>query len=131
MRYKRTGLTILELTVASVVVAVLAVAVVQLVAVMAGQQRAVARRHVAIQECANVMERAFGRRWEALTSEGLEAFELSPEARRSLPGARLAIEVAQSDTQPDAKRITVTIRWPGRPGTPEHTVRLVAWRYCR
>jgi hypothetical protein len=126
---KRRGLGILELTVAGILVGLLATAVMQLVVVSANQHRALAKRHVAIQESANVMERLSVTAWEELTAENVAKLELSEEARKSLAGATLEIEITGAEGDPAAKRIKVVIRWPDRPGRPDLSVRLLAWRY--
>jgi hypothetical protein len=125
----RRGLGILELTVAGILVGLLATAVLQLLVLMTNQHRSLYKRHVAIQESANVMERVSGISWDNLTSENLAQLAVSQEAQESLPDVALAIEV--SEAEDDAKRVTVVIRWPDRPSRPDHTVRLVAWRYRR
>ena len=126
---ERRGVSLLEMSIAAILVGMLATAVLQLVLVMAGQHRGLAKRYVAIQESANIMERVSAMPWTELTSEAVAEMELSPEAQQSLSGATLAIEVGQPEGEPAAKRVTVVIRWPDREGRPDHKVRLVGWRY--
>jgi hypothetical protein len=113
--------------VAGILVGLLATAVLQLLVLMTNQHRTLYKRHVAIQESANIMERASAISWEDLTEETLDQFDVSEEAKESLPGVEVAVEV--SDVEDNAKRVTVVLRWPDRPSRPDHSVRLVAWRY--
>jgi hypothetical protein len=117
------------MSIAAILVGMLATAVVQLALVMAGQHRGLAKRYVAIQESANIMERVSATPWTELTTENVADIELSPEAQQSLSGATLEIQVSAAEGEPAAKRVTVVIRWPDREARPDHVVRLVAWRY--
>ena len=59
----------------------------------------------------------------------LQGIQLSEEARRSLPGGELEIDLATSPDEPDAKRIALLLRWQDRTGEFVRPVRLVAWKY--
>jgi hypothetical protein len=64
-----------------------------------------------------------------LTTAALGEEKLSPAAARQLPGAELKLEVAPAAKEPNAKRITATLRWQDRSGQPGAPVRLTTWRY--
>jgi hypothetical protein len=82
-----------------------------------------------MQEVANVMERLCARPWEEVTPEGAGEIELSEEAEETLPDGNVEIEVVQPDDEPEAKRISVQVRWQPEPNQPPRSVRLVAWKY--
>jgi len=128
---KRRGIYLLEMAVAGVLLLALMMLCVRYFAVTAAQRRALDHRQAALGEAANVMERVTARQWSDLTAEGLAKISLSPETKQALPDGELKIDLADEDAKPEAKRITVTIRWQDDQGQWSQPVRLVAWRYRR
>ncbi len=128
---KRRGLYLLEMSVAGVLLLALMTLCVRYFAVTATQRMALDQRQAALGEAANIMERATARPWSDLTAEELSKISLSPETKFALPEGELKIDLADEDAKPEAKRITVTIRWQDKEGQWVQPVRLAAWRYRR
>lgn len=126
----RRGFTLIEMAAASAVLGVVLVITYQAVVGSAAQDRAAARRETALREAAGAMERLAAAPWDAVAPEAGAAAGLSPEARHVLPDGRLLIDVVPCPDEPQARKLTVEVRWPGGPGQPEACVRLVAWRYA-
>jgi hypothetical protein len=78
---------------------------------------------------ANVMERIAARPWSELSTAALAKEKPSASAAHQLPGAELKIEIVPSAAEPNAKRITATLRWQDRSGQPAAPVRISTWRY--
>ena len=125
----RRGFSLLEMFVAGTLVAILLSICLQVMKATAEQQRAIEHRQLAVQEAANLMERLCARPWPQLTPETVRPLELREEIRQVLPGAELAVDVAQPPGDPQAKRIAVEIRWQGKSHRAMRPVRLVAWKY--
>ena len=126
---RRRGMSILEVTVTGVLLVTLLMICLQLLGATAAGRRAVRDRQTALLTSANLMERVCALPWSELTTDRVSQMQVPADVRESLAGAELEIDLAQADGQPNAKRITILLRWQGRPGRPEHPVRLVAWRY--
>ena len=124
-------MTLFEVAVAGALLVAVMVITFQAITTSAAGQRALDRRQAAMREAGSVMERLAALRWEALTPENLnvKAVRLSEEMARTAPAARLLVDVTGAPDVKPARRITVEVRWPGGPGRPEATVRLVAFRY--
>ena len=125
----RRGITILEVTVAGGLLAAMMAMCLQMLQATSAQHRAAEIRQTAIREAGNVVERLRGTPWDDLTDQNAEKMQLSEDARHGLPGGELNIELAQSPDVPDAKRITVRVRWQNRAGQFVRPVQLVVWRY--
>jgi Tfp pilus assembly protein PilE len=127
---QRRGITFLELLVAVVMLVALLAVLAQILAVVAGQRRHAARRLLAVEEVANVMERVAALHFKQLETEQLDGISLSAKAAESLPEAQLTVEVTPDQTGPSsAKRVTVELIWKNRAGQTNRPVRLTAWRY--
>ena len=120
---------LLELAVAGALVGTLLVVGLQLLSTAVAQRRAVDQRQCALLELGNVMEQIAACPWPKLTTPMLSREKLSASAARQLPGAELKIEVSTSTGQPNAKRITATLRWQDRSGQLTAPVTLTTWRY--
>lgn len=127
----RRGFTLLEISIAAIVLAAVLVVCMRFFRATTAQRQSMQDRRFAIQEVDNVMERLCTRPWEELTPESVRDLPLGDDAARALPGSRLSVDVVQPDEDPNAKRITVMLRWPAGSGRPDHTARLVAWRYSQ
>ena len=125
----RRGIMLLEVIVAGVLLVAMMAICLQMLHATAGQHRATEMRHTAIREAANVMERLGAVPWDDLTVRGIAQMQLPKDAGRHLPGGKLEIEIAEAADHPEAKRITVRIRWQDRTGQLVRPVQLVAWRY--
>jgi len=117
-----------ELAVAGALVGTLLVVCLQLLSAALAQRRAADQRQAALVELGNVMEQVAARPWADLTTAALSQEKLSPSSERVLPGAELKIEVSPSADGPDARRITVVLRWQDRGRSPV-SMTLTTWRY--
>lgn len=125
----RRGFTILELSVATIILAALMSVCVKWMAATAGQARETRWRQTAVREADNLMERLAALAWDELSPERAASLSLSEEARRTLPGGASAVQVTPVPGPPEARQITVAVRWRPRLEMPEAEVRLVAWKY--
>ena len=125
----RRGIYLLEMSVAGVLLLAFMALCVRYFAVTAAHALALDKRQAAQGEAANAMERISIMPWTDLTAEGLAKISLSPEAKLALPDGELKIDVADEDQKPEARRITVSIRWQDNGGQWVQPVRLAAWRY--
>jgi hypothetical protein len=119
----------MEVVVAGVLLGTLLVVCVQLLGAAAAQRRAADQRQCALAELANVMEQLAARPWTELTAAATAQEKLSTSAERQLPGAELTIEISTEAKEPDAKRITATLRWQGRSGQLLAPLTVATWRY--
>jgi hypothetical protein len=126
---RRRGFTLLEIGTAAALLAIMLVVCARLFRAVANQRRAIEDRRAAIAEIDNVMERLCARPWDELSAQSAGEASLSEEVQQVLPGGRLEIDVSQPGDEPNAKRITVILYWPGGSDQPERSVRVVAWRY--
>lgn len=121
----RRGFTLIELVATMAMLLVAMTLTVQLIGWVAAGRRSDQRRTRAIQEVANVMERLTARDPSGLTPERVAALQLSPQARRALPGGELRVGV---DAEQDGlRRVHVELRWRNRAGERDAQVRLTAW----
>jgi hypothetical protein len=125
----RRGSLLPELAMATVMLTIAMALTVQVLSYAGQQRRAADQRQRAIVEAANAMERITAEPFEAVTAERARRLAVSPESAGSLPGAELAVEVAEESPGPgrSAKRVAVRLRWKGRSGEWEAPVRLVTW----
>ena len=124
----RRGMTIIELMVASAILCSLLVVCLQMLAAVTAERRAVDQRQCATAELANVMERVAARPWTELTPEDVAHEQPSPTLRNLLPGVELKIEITPV-TEPEGKRIAVSLRWNDRAGTLLPPLTITTWRY--
>ena len=128
---KRRGMMLLEVMVAGTLLATLLAICVQLLSAAADQRRAADQRQCATEELANLIERIAAKPWGDLTEDLAteEQEKLSPSAENQLPGAELKIEIVLEPDDPDAKRITASLRWQNRNGQYIAPLTLTTWRY--
>ncbi|MBM83257.1 MAG: hypothetical protein CMJ78_22070 [Planctomycetaceae bacterium] len=93
------------------------------------QQSLAGKRRVANQEVFNLMELATANSWESVNSENLSRLSLSSEAQKSLSDADLEWAVTAVDSQPEAKKIAVTLKWKDKQGRQLAPTRLTSWIY--
>ena len=129
MKTNRRGFALLELAVAGGLLATLMVVCLQLLTASAAQRRIADQRQLAVLEVENVMERLAARPWSELTQTTAARQRLSPSISRRLSGEELKIEVSDSPTDPNVKRIAVSIAWPPTAARPLSPVKIVTWRY--
>ena len=123
----RPGVTLLEVVVSALLLGVIVVAAMQLFKTVGLQRRAIERRHVAIREAGNVLERIAAVPWARLTPQSVGEIRLSEAARQALPGAELAVDVTEPGQEPGLKRVAVRIGWQDWPEA--RPVQAVCFRY--
>ncbi len=126
---KRFGFTIWEVLIACLVLTALTTICLQFFAAANDQWRLVFEQVAATQEAANLMERVRAAAWDNLNSQTAATLNLSPQAKKTLPEGRMEVKIDAPSGTPSARRVTVVVHWRPQPGTPEHEVRLTAWRY--
>ncbi len=114
---------------ASMLLAAMLTISLQMLSAKAAQQRSLDRRQIAAQQAANVMEHLAAVPWDELTPESARQLQLPEQAPRALPNGQLEIEISSPPEEPDAKRVTVEIRWRNGAGKLVSPVRLVTWRF--
>jgi type II secretory pathway pseudopilin PulG len=124
-------MTLVELTVAAGILGMLLAVALQLLSATFAQRRAIDQRQLAIFEASNVLERLAARAWPDLTPQALAAEKPSAEVLKELPEAELNVEVTTPSAEPNAKRITVSLRWQDRNSRFLPPVKLTTWKYKR
>ena len=126
---RRSGVTIIETTIAMAILAVVITTSIQTLVGVSAVRRANQQRLLAQQEAANLMEQLFAVRWGALNDDTAATLQLSAEAAKRLRGAKLNVEIAKPDEEFTPTQIRIEISWPSRTGQATKPVKLVAWRY--
>lgn len=123
------GLTIIEVTAAAAMLAVLLACSVQVMRALANQQRAAARRVMALQTVQAITEELANTPWDQLTPEAAGKLTIPEAAKLHLPGAALSATVAADDEPIESKRLSVELRWQTPNGQPSAPLRLTTWVY--
>jgi prepilin-type N-terminal cleavage/methylation domain-containing protein len=126
---RQRGVGFIELLVAVTILTVLLAILAHMLGVLAHQRRGAARQLLAVEEVANIMERLAAMDYRELRPDQPPKLTLSAAARRSLPQAKLTIEVTREDTALPGKRIRVELTWENRAGQAVRPVGLTSWRY--
>ena len=129
MMNRRRGYLALELMAASAVLATLLGVSLHALGALAEQRRAASQREMAVQEVANVLERATALPWSEVTSDRLAAWPLSAEASAMLPAGELQVSVDSAADDPDAKRLVARVQWSQVSGDDRAGVSLTTWVY--
>lgn len=133
LQRSRRGSLLAETAMSAVMLVIAMSLIARVVGWTAADRRNLDRRHWAVQEAANLMERLTARPFDSLTADSVKDAALSPEAARTLPDATLEVEVADHDPAggDDSKRITLRLRWRARSGEWDAPVRLASWVHRR
>jgi hypothetical protein len=123
----------IDATIALMLLAITMTLTVRIVGWTALDRRAADRRQRAMSEVANALEQIATIPYESLTRDTIKRVSLSPQAKSSLPGAELGLDVVEDDPVGGAgsKRVTARIRWRDRSGEWESPVALTTWTYRR
>ncbi len=119
----------MEALIASGMLATVAILAIEMLALTAAARRAADRREVALQEAANVVERASAIPFGELSGERLGSVALSPNVAALLPEARLSLAVEPADDELQAHHVKVEISWTSA-GASEPPVRLDFWSFA-
>jgi len=130
----RRGNITLEMIVSCGLLAVVIGLSVQMLASTALQRRYTERRAIALQEAANLVERASALSYDEITMERLKEITLSDEVRKILPEAVAALTLLEEPASEvsggvPGKRVQVELKWIGAGHVPEAPVRLSYWAY--
>jgi hypothetical protein len=130
MKHPRRGAMLLEVMVATALLAVTVSVCLKALTVMGRQQLALDRRACATEVASNLLERLSGLDWSALTPAMATEVRLPATAARRLPAPQLDVQVTPRKS-PEAKQITVIIRWQAAASQSARPVRLTTWVYRR
>jgi hypothetical protein len=128
-RPRHSGVTLIEVSVSILLVAALGSLLAQALVSRAGQQRSIEHRELAVVEAGNLMEQMTALPWNDLTQERLAQFTLSDNLRRAIPAAKLDVAIEPAAEKPEARRISISIDYPGPGGQPARATRLTSWVY--
>ena len=131
-RRQNAGYTLLEVVVGLLLVAAAMTAVSRTVAMVARQQRLSEQRAIALEQAANLLERAQAISWGEL--DEIVEWQLPADGPRI--GAKQRASLALREGEPmfigqqqiEKKRIGVQVEWQDAHGVP-HQVQLFGWRY--
>ena len=125
----RRGYMLLEISVSAAILAVMASLVAQSLLAHHRQQQSIHWREAAIIEAGNLMERAAALPEDELALSALEALPVGESLQQRTPPAVVRWQLETPVGDPSARRITLEIRLPGKPGTESRPVQLTAWRH--
>ena len=126
----RRGTTVIEITTALVVLAATMSIIVPVVGTLVICRQNAEKRHWAVQETSNIMERITSQVWEQVTPESVQNLQLSEQAREMLPQGKLNVRVEVELDDSAAKRVTAVVSWRTMEDALQ-PVRLTAWIYRR
>ena len=124
---RRIAFTLVELTLATALLAALLATSLQMLHALSDHKRSTVRRAIAMQAVQAMSEQIGNLPWDQLTTESAQHFELLPDFESRLPGAKVAIAVAEEPMPVASKRITVALTWTGAKGEIGAPVRLTSW----
>lgn len=126
---RRPGYLLVEVFVALTVVAALFALVIQMVTSTARERRATERRAIALEQAANLLERASAIPFEKVSEVTLREVAVSDEAGQLLPGIDVRWTVAEDGSEVPVKRVQVELTWRATHGRSDSPVRLVTWAF--
>ena len=129
MSARRRGSILAEVAMATVMLMIAMTLTVQVLGYAGRQRRSADQRQRAASEAANILERLSASPYDELSPRRAGEMALPRALGASIPGAELAVDVAEESPGAGqaAKRIAVRIRWRGRSGEWEAPVRLTTW----
>lgn len=126
----RCGFTLVETAVSTILLAAVLLTAVPTLGWIVRTRQSAQQHEAAILAIGNLMERITSLDWNDLTSERVAAMQLPEEVQRQLPGAELRVDLSPAADEPDARKVTLEIRWPESiHGNWSAPVRLAAWVY--
>jgi prepilin-type N-terminal cleavage/methylation domain-containing protein len=126
---RRRAMTLIEVIAAVSMLAVLLGSSVQMMRALGMQQRAAARRAMALQTVQAVTEELTNLPWNALTPAVAENLSVPEVAQFYLPGAVITATVEDVSQPVESKRLSVEMRWNAPSGKPAAPLRLTTWVY--
>ena len=124
MTNKRTGFTLLELTVTAAIIGVLVVIVAQCIALSLRERARMATRLAATELAANVLEEARAQPLAKLDKTWAEGRKIPSELAGLLHEGKIDVAVETVSELPSARRVSVEVRWRFEEHLPLQSVRL-------
>jgi len=126
----RRGILLIEVIAACGLTAVLLALCVQMLSLTALERRHIERRAIALQEAANLLERASALPFDELSDAKLAELTITPEVREILPQAKSAFIVSDEPGDLPTRRVRLEIHWQGRGTRKEAPARLTFWAFA-
>jgi prepilin-type N-terminal cleavage/methylation domain-containing protein len=127
MKHQRRGFTLVEVAVAATLLAALLATSVHMLRVLSDHQRTAGRRSVALEAIQAVAEQVSNLPLDQLSQDAAQQVPIPAPIARYLPGAKLAVSVADETTPVISKRIAIELTWTNLNGEPAAPARLTAW----
>ena len=126
---RRSGLTVLEVTLALLILTVAVTTLAQLLSTAAAQRRRSEQRRLALQEVANQAESIALFSWDELTAEKLAALKPSDNLLAAAPTATITAAIADEAGPPANKRVRIEVHWATAAGDAVEPVGLTVWKH--
>jgi prepilin-type N-terminal cleavage/methylation domain-containing protein len=123
----RRGMTMIEIAAAVAMLGVLLASSAQVMRSLANQQRAAARRVMALQTVQALIEELANVPWDRLSPEVANKLTIPDVAKLYLPGAALLATVTDAESPVESKCLSVELRWRTPSGQPTAPLRLTTW----
>ncbi len=123
-RARRTGFTLVEVTVSLAVIAIVGVILAQVVAVSLRERARSASRQAALELAANLLESARAEPLHTLNADWAKSQTVPTAMAELLPGGNVLAAVSPDAKALNAKYVSIEIRWREADGMPEESVRL-------
>lgn len=128
--HPRAAFTLFELAISAILLAAVMVSAIPALSWIVRVRQSAERRQAATLEVGNLMEQVAALPWEEITAERLAAVRLTEPVSQHLPAAELKVTVSIVETDPDAKRVFIELRWhESRAESAPTSIRLAAWIY--
>ena len=121
------GFTFLEVVIATAMLSVLLATVGQLVVLVKRNARAAEHHAIALRSVENCLEEITNLPWDEIDDVAISTVQLSDEAQRRWPRAKLAGSVSSSSEPVEAKKIS--LRLSPNPDVRAPSVALTTWVY--
>jgi type II secretory pathway pseudopilin PulG len=123
----RGGFTIIEMIGTCLLLGILFSMTIPMLLLVARERRSAEQRQFAMQQAANLLERATKRDWSDLEPGELSIPDPDRDLQAVLPGLQQTLVVKQLADEFDSRQIIASIRWQNRAGELVSPLRLSAW----
>ena len=96
---------------------------------LSDQRKVGEQRQLALLEVSDILERLSLSNWEAIQGDQLIEPPLSEACRAALRDPELKVSTTNGESDPTARRVTVSLRWKNGAGEFVAPARLTAWTY--
>ena len=121
----RFAFTVVEVTMALAVVAIVGVVIAQVIAISLRERSRSVSHQAALELAANALEMARAEPFQKLDADWAKAKSVPSVMADLLPDGTLDIAIAPDAQSPNAKLVTVEVRWRDLSDHPMRSVRLV------